>query len=218
MFPLPRIGSKAVDSRLRKAAAIPLILILAILINALLFSIFPLLQRLFSSGIDSAANQRKPLEMVIEYRKPEEKKENPVEQKFRKISNPLSGQRSDPVSFKFTPDLSVEGSGEVVMEQQDLQAVVFEEGETDEAAVPLYKPPIEYPRRARELEIEGVLEMLIVIDMQGKVKNIDIVRSPHSSITTAAKKTVSTWRFKPARNKNIPVQVRVRQIVEFNLD
>ncbi|HON10197.1 MAG TPA: energy transducer TonB, partial [Chitinispirillaceae bacterium] len=72
--------------------------------------------------------------------------------------------------------------------------------------------------RARELEIEGVLEMLIVIDMQGKVKNIDIVRSPHSSITTAAKKTVSTWRFKPARNKNIPVQVRVRQIVEFNLD
>ena len=113
--------------RFRKAAAILLILILAILINALLFSIFPLLQRLFSSGIDSAANQRKPLETVIEYRKPEEKKENPVEQKFRKISNPLSGQRSDPVSFKFT-DLSVEGSGEVVMEQQDLQAVVFEEG------------------------------------------------------------------------------------------
>jgi hypothetical protein len=52
--------------RFRKAAAILLILILAILINALLFSIFPLLQRLFSSGIDSAANQRKPLETVIE--------------------------------------------------------------------------------------------------------------------------------------------------------
>jgi protein TonB len=202
----------------QKLIVIPAILTAAILINLILFSIFPILQRLFSDNLDSGISVQKPVETVMEYRKPEEKKDNPVEQKLRQVSNPASGQKSEQVSFKFAPDLSVEGTGEVSIAQQDLQAVIFEEGETDEPAVPLYKPPVDYPERARELEIEGVLEMLIVIDTEGKVKNIDIVKSPHSSITSAARKTVSTWRFKPARNKSIPVQVRVRQVVEFSLD
>ncbi|MBN1306519.1 MAG: energy transducer TonB, partial [Chitinispirillaceae bacterium] len=75
-----------------------------------------------------------------------------------------------------------------------------------------------YPDRARELEIEGTLEVIIIIDTQGKVASVEVVRSPHSSITAAARKIIETWRFKPARNKGVPVRMRVRQVIEFTLE
>jgi protein TonB len=104
------------------------------------------------------------------------------------------------------------------MEQQELAAVIFEEGETDEPAVPLYQPAIPYPDRARDLEIEGILEVTFTIDPRGKVTSIEVVRSPHITITNAARKIIATWRFKPAKNKGVPVHMRVRQVIEFTLE
>jgi TonB family protein len=154
----------------------------------------------------------------MEYRKPEEKKEARREERIRDVANPDRARNVSPMEFKFTPDLSVEGTGGVAMEQDELAAVVFEEGETDEPAVPLYQPPIPYPDRARDLEIEGTLEVILIIDTQGKVGSIEVVRSPHVSITNAARKVIATWRFKPARNKGVPVRMRVRQVIEFALE
>ena len=204
--------------RIEKAAIPGLILVSVIVINVALFSVFPLMQKFFSTRLDTGRSLLRQYQTVIEYREPEKKKESPVEQRIRQIANPSSGGKTDPMNFKFTPDLSVEGSGGVAMEQQDLQAVVFEEGETDEAAVPLYRPAIPFPERAQELEIKGVLEAEIIVGTDGKVESVDILKTPHSSFTSVAKKVITTWRFKPARNKGIPVKVRVRQVIEFNLE
>ncbi|MBN1757565.1 MAG: energy transducer TonB [Chitinispirillaceae bacterium] len=186
--------------------------------NVALFSLFPLLHRFFSERINMVAGLRRPPAVIMEYRKPEEKKETRREERIRDVANPDRARNVSPVEFKFTPDLSVEGTGGVAMEQDELAAVVFEEGETDEPAVPLYQPPILYPDRARDLEIEGTLEVIIIIDTQGKVGSTEVVRSPHVSITNAARKVIATWRFKPARNKGVPVRMRVRQVIEFALE
>jgi TonB family protein len=176
------------------------------------------LHRFFSDAIISAAGARRPQEVIMEYRKPEEKKEVRQEERIREVANPDRARTASPVQFRFTPDLSVEGSGGVAMAREELAAVVFEEGETDEPAVPLYQPAIPYPDRARDLEIEGTLEVILIIDTRGRVSSIDVVRSPHVSITNAARKVIATWRFKPARNKGVPVRMRVRQVIEFKLE
>ena len=197
----------------------PLLIIAAVLaINVFLFSVFPALQRLFASSLHSQSAMQPKQQIIIEYRKSEEKKETPLEQQIRTVTTPQRSGSSELLQFRFSPDLSVEGTGEVVMGQQDLAAVIFEEGQTDEPPVPVFKPPIPYPERARELEVEGVLEVIIIIDLDGKVKTVEVVKSPHSSITSAARKVISTWRFRPARNKGIPVRVRARQVMEFRLE
>ena len=187
-------------------------------INVGLFSLFPVLHRFFGDKIAHIAAARRAPAVVMEYKKPEKKDEVRREDRIRDVANPDRGKSVSPVQFKFTPDLSVEGSGGVAMEQEELAAVIFEEGETDEPAVPLYQPSIPYPDRARDLEIEGTLEVIIIIDTQGKVSSVEVVRSPHASITNAARKVIAAWRFKPARNKGVPVRMRVRQVIEFTLE
>ena len=201
-----------------KIPAVLVVIAAGIAVNVGLFSLFPYLHQLLSDKIINAVSAPKVRSVVMEYKKPEEKKETPKERVVRQVSNPNRNAGTSQLKFKFSPDLSVEGTGDVAMEQQELAAVVFEEGETDEPAVPLYKPPIPYPERARDLEIEGVLEVIIIIDTRGKVSSIEVVRSPHVTISNAARKVIETWRFKPARNKGVPVRMSARQVVQFTLE
>ena len=194
------------------------IIAIGVAVNVGLFSFFPYLHRIFTDKIVQGLTAPRTRNIVMQYKKPEKKKEAPKERKVRKVSNPNRSKGTSQLQFKFTPDLSVEGTGEVAMEQQELAAVIFEEGETDEPAVPLYQPAIPYPDRARDLEIEGILEITFTIDPRGKVTSIEVVRSPHITITNAARKIIATWRFKPAKNKGVPVHMRVRQVIEFTLE
>jgi periplasmic protein TonB len=127
---------------------------------------------------------------------------------------------SNGIAFKFTPDLGVEGAGgvEVAMQNQDLEAMVFDEGQTDEDIVPVFTPSIPYPERAKDVGAQGTLEAVLVIGRDGKVEKVDIVRSPHESIAIEAKRTLSKWKFKPGKNKGIPVKVRAKQVIDFNLE
>ncbi len=198
--------------------AVIVITLSAMFITVALFSFFPLLHKYFTENILQAAAPKPRPHIVMEYRKPEKEK-RPPEQPLRRVTAAANrGAEASQVQFRFTPDLAVEGTGDAVMAEEELSAVVFDEGETDEPAVPVYQPPVPYPDRARELEIEGKLEVVIIIDTQGKVASVEVVRSPHSSITAAARKVISGWRFKPARNKGVPVKMRVRQVIEFKLE
>lgn len=189
-----------------------------ILVNIALFSFFPLLHRFFSDAIAAQVVPHKKHEVIMEYRKPEKKEEVHKERLIEQSVSKRQGRSPSKMQLRFTPDLSVEGTGTVGMEEQELTAALFEEGETDEPLIPLYRPNLTFSNRAVELEIEGTLEVILIVDTQGKVASIDVVRTPHPIITAEARKVISTWRFKPAKNKGIPVRVRMIQVVEFKLD
>jgi len=199
-------------------------LCLAAAVSFVLFITIPELQDLLGIEVrpaQRAASQPRVLAQAVRQAKP---KPPPTRGSVRQVrasaGAPTSSASmgSGPPS-RFSPDLSVEGGGGVaVAAAGTMQAEVFEEGQTDEDAVPVFSSPVPYPDRARELGVEGVLEVVFVVDVDGKVSSLEIVRSPHASITAAAKKTIAQWRFKPARNKSVPVRVRIRQVVEFKLD
>jgi len=192
--------------------------IIVAVVNVALFSFFPLLHRMFSDVITAQVAPKKSNDVIMEYRKPEKKEEVREERKIQPAAAKMHSAGAEQLSMRFTPDLAVEGTGAAVMEQQELAAAIVEEGETDEPLVPLYRPPLTFSERARELEIEGFLEVLLIVDTEGKVASIEVVRTPHSLITSEARKVISTWRFKPAKNKGVPVRVRLRQVVEFTLE
>jgi periplasmic protein TonB len=198
--------------------------ILALAISFLLFISIPIVRELVGfkkPELRQASSQRRVIMEAV--RTPDKKEPLPV-RTLRQITSaapgPAGAKGDEGLSFKLTPDLGVEGAGgvEVGIQGQDLEAMVFEENQTDENVVPVFTPSIDYPQRARELGVQGTLETVITIDRDGSVIKIDIVKSPHRSISEEAKRVIASWRFKPAKIKGVPVKVRRIQAIEFKLD
>ena len=226
MYPLHECGyfqTESLFSSMPKLLIKISVFILAFGISFLLFITIPIVRDLVGykkPQLKQAAGQRR---IFMEAVRPPEKKELAPLKTLRQVTTPAAGQAGamgENISFKLTPDLSIEGGGGVgvAMQGQDLDAMVFDESQTDENVVPISTPLVGYPQRARELGVEGTLEAIITIDRDGAVVKVDITKSPHPSISEEAKKVMATWRFKPAKIKNVPVKVRRIQTIEFKLD
>lgn len=188
-------------------------------VNFFLFIILPITHNIFSSiNVENKELKKQP-KIVAEMVKPEKKKEKEQpKRRIRKVQNASAQSASSSNNLKFTPDLGVEGGQGVGIASQTMETTVFEEGNTDEDAVPMFTPPPKYPQRARDLGIEGMVEVIIVVGTDGKVSSVEIVRSPHASFNQEVRKVISTWKFKPAKNQGVPVQVRKKQVLDYRLD
>jgi protein TonB len=194
---------------------------LAVAINVSLFTVIPLTHYLFSTIADQQGTVARKSKIVAEYIRPPQKKDTKEPQRRIRQVQASSSTRTikSTMNFKFTPDLGVEGSDGVAMVQNDLKAVVFEEGQTDEDAAPVgVLKRVPYPRQAREQGVEGILEAVLVIGVDGSVNSVEIRSSPHPSISAEAKKIMESWKFRPARNQGVPVAVRKKQVIEFKLN
>jgi TonB family protein len=143
----------------------------------------------------------------------------------RQMQTPKAQGRSSQGQFdmRFSPDLNVDeaapdGDGAAIsLKKQDLTAEIFEQGQVDEQAIPQHTPGVQYPQRAIEQMIQGEVEVLFVVTYQGKVTDIQIVRTPSPIFVNDVRRTVASWRFKPAKKKGIVVNQRFRKVIEFNL-
>jgi TonB family protein len=73
-----------------------------------------------------------------------------------------------------------------------------------------------YPQEARAKQIEGKVEMQIVVGTDGTVKQIEIL-SGDAILTSAAAEAVRHWRYEVTRLNDIPVEVVTKIEVEFHL-
>lgn len=199
-------------------------LVAAVVISFFLLTAVSMLHAQFgpSKEAKSEPEQRAIEAEIIRKEPPPEKK---VQQKVRQVTTQSQGSKAgsgDRMAMKFSPDLGLDAgpaSGEgVALQGNELEAEVFDEGQTDEDVVPEYTPQVPYPDRARDQGIEGEFVAIIVIGHNGKVLSIDISKSPHQSISSEARKVMATWRFKPAKNKGVPVNVRKRVVFDFTLN
>jgi TonB family protein len=59
----------------------------------------------------------------------------------------------------------------------------------------------------------------IVVTPEGRVENIRVVQRARLGLTESAVKTVSRWRYKPAKDSNgIPVPVEITIEVPFHVN
>lgn len=169
---------------------------------------------------EKGKKQQQILMEVIKSKPPEERKRAaPQVRDVKSSSN--TGKVGNQMPLSLIPDLAVDAGGggndAAVVQSQDLQAEVFEEGETDEHPIPMDMTPVNYPLEARERGIEGTLVVYFIIGHDGRVKSIDVQKSPSPIITREAKRTISSWRFKPGKKKGIPVNVRAKKEITFEL-
>jgi len=197
----------------------PIKLAAAVLVNYGLFILVPVLHALYGNPVDTSlqrADNRRIVAQII--KKKEEKKKKKKIRRIRKVRTARSKRDQSRLSMKFMPDLGTMGGEGVAVAAHEAKVVVFNEGETDESPVPLRITPIPFPDAARARGMSGNLVIEIVIGRSGRVRSVKILRSPHPSFSSAARRTVRTWLFKPGRNKGVPVRVRARKLIEFKLD
>ena len=86
--------------------------------------------------------------------------------------------------------------------------------ETVAAVVRRVQP--EYPTAARQLKMEGMVELKIVIDEAGGVERVAIV-SGNPVLTKAASEAVKQWKFAPAKDEGKAVKAEGTINITFKL-
>lgn len=76
---------------------------------------------------------------------------------------------------------------------------------------------IEYPRFAKRANIEGTVYLQFVVDKQGNVRELTVLRSPNEVLSKEAMRVMRQAKFEPGRQRKKPVEVRMSQPVKFKL-
>jgi TonB family protein len=86
------------------------------------------------------------------------------------------------------------------------------------APEPIVAPPIKYPETARRLGVEGRVFIKVLIDLDGSVMKVVIVRGSGSEVLDAtAVENAYKWKFSPALQNKNPVRVWIMRPVNFKL-
>ena len=81
----------------------------------------------------------------------------------------------------------------------------------------IFKMEPEYSEEARAAKISGVVKLKVVVDVDGKAKNIEVVDALGLGLDEQAVLAIQQWRFKPGEKDGGPVPVLALIEVNFRL-
>lgn len=88
----------------------------------------------------------------------------------------------------------------------------------DVKPMPLRTPPPQYPAEMKSKGVAGIVLLSIVIDQQGSVESLDVVRASDDAFIPATTAAVKQWRFKPAQKGGQTVRAKFQLPVQFSAD
>jgi protein TonB len=74
----------------------------------------------------------------------------------------------------------------------------------------------DYPSIARQLKVQGTVELSVLVAENGSVAKVDIV-SGNPMLTISAADALKRWKFKPFTEDGKPIQVVAPITVDFRL-
>lgn len=81
----------------------------------------------------------------------------------------------------------------------------------------LYKVEPSYSEEARALKFQGTVLLKVVIDVDGRAKDIQVVRLLGMGLDEKAAEAVTAWKFRPGEAGGVPVPVQAQIEVNFRL-
>lgn len=77
---------------------------------------------------------------------------------------------------------------------------------------------IAYPEEAKKAGIEGPVVMDLLIDEQGKVRQVSLIKGPGFGLNDAGLAAIKNFQFRPAKIKDQSVAVKIRYTYRFVLE
>ncbi len=93
----------------------------------------------------------------------------------------------------------------------------FNVGGDIRAPVKIHDPQPGYTEEARMARIQGVVLLRTVIDPEGNVTRLEVLKGLTLGLTESALETVKQWKFKPATRNGRPVAVYYHLSINFSI-
>lgn len=90
-------------------------------------------------------------------------------------------------------------------------------GANVQAPVPLRTVAPEYPYELKRSGVTGLVNVVCLVDEQGRVQEAAVEQSTHDAFAAPAVDALQRWTFQPARRDGQPVAMRVNIPVNFTL-
>lgn len=84
--------------------------------------------------------------------------------------------------------------------------------------VPVRQVAPVYPAAMIDSGLRGAVAVEFVIDKEGVVTGARVLESNNPGFNEAALEAVRKWKFKPARTEGKPVEAKMRQLIEFQMN
>jgi protein TonB len=81
----------------------------------------------------------------------------------------------------------------------------------------IHKVEPEYTKEALAAKIEGVVNLLFVIETDGTPSNIEVLRGLGKGLDEKAVECLQQWRFSPATNHGEPVSAKATVEMNFRM-
>ena len=81
----------------------------------------------------------------------------------------------------------------------------------------IHAPQPHYTEIARKARIQGTVIVQAIIDRQGEVTNVEVLKGLPMGLTESAVEAIKTWKFQPATLNGKPVDVYYSLTVTFTL-
>ncbi len=85
------------------------------------------------------------------------------------------------------------------------------------APIKIHSPQPQYTELARKARIQGIVIVQAIVDKEGNVTNVKLLRSLPMGLGEEAVKAVKNWKFKPGTLNGKPVDVYYNLTVKFSL-
>lgn len=94
---------------------------------------------------------------------------------------------------------------------------ILEVGGEVSAPVKVHAPEPTYTEEARAARVMGVVILRTVVDADGTVRDVEVLKGLPLGMTESAVETVRQWRFRPATRNGVPVPVYYNLTISFSL-
>ena len=196
------------------------------LVNILLFALLPLFGQRESKKSDLdiivpvnlvKIGHQEPLPPEKEERLPEKKppRVTPTMRMHQNIPKRQIKLEIPRLSFEINPKLS----GGMPVAPPPPTSTFYQIGEVDQVPLPIFKMKPVYPYRARRLNLTGKVDVKFLVDENGQVSHIRILKSnPPGIFDESVLKTLPSWRFSPAKLRGEAVSCWVITTIQFELE
>lgn len=169
--------------------------------------------------------QAAPAQLKLQSTKPQIAEQKPVEVSVKKVFG-VSRKAMTAVSPNENT-AEIKQGNTVAKENDDLK---LEKDDPDSIPIPaddylvtsqvalLKDVRIPYPPEAKKANVEGPVVMDLIIDQNGRVRSVVLVRGPGSGLNEAALEAVKTFEFRPAKVGDQTVAVKIRYTYRFVLE
>lgn len=83
--------------------------------------------------------------------------------------------------------------------------------------VKIFYPTPRYTEEGRQARIQGVVILEAVVDTEGNVSRVKVLKGLPQGLSEQAVETAEQWKFQPARKAGVPVAVFLNLTIRFSL-